>query len=563
MTMQAYGYLRASTDRQDASVPAQKNAILEFARPNDVDVVQWFTDDGVSGKSFDRPNYRRMRALILGGNPDQVEHVIVWSLSRFGRVEPDDFIVERRELAKAGVTILSATEAIRGDGTLADGLLSYINAYQNREFLVKLSKDVTRGMRALVENGFWPSVAPLGYNRLVVDNQHKPIVVNDSPLILRRGELKGNQNHVILVPGEEQEQAAIRFMFGKRAHERLGLRRIAADLNEMGLQTIKAQPWKQSTVRSCLTNLTYIGHTRYGVRRKYKGVRNQIEGVELARNPREEWITVEDTHEALIPTDLFERVASTFCENGRRGQRTLGGRRKLMLFTSAIVCCRCGANYQCRPRKKNGRTYLYYECSGRTAGRTKDRCDSWSVNADKLRDFIFGEIQERVSTEEFQIALRAYLVGRLGQIIRSNVFDTRPLDREIAEFEGKKRRLFDAISDGLVERDDPQMAEKLGEINDRLLLLAARRREAERLMAAELNPDVIASQLIDRVRDLTVFLGSQDVEDQRKALFAFCKRIVADAGAREIVIETNLTGMACEEALPGVPAGLCNLNLPE
>ncbi|MCH7597402.1 MAG: hypothetical protein IID35_12700 [Planctomycetes bacterium] len=53
------------------------------------------------------------------------------------------------------------------------------------------------------------------------------------------------------------------------------------------------------------------------------------------------------------------------------------------------------------------------------------------------------------------------------------------------------------------------------------------------------------------------------MEDQRKALFAFCKRIVADAETREIVIETNLTGMAREEALPGIPAGLCNLNLPE
>ena len=563
MTTLAYGYLRASTDRQDASVPAQKDAILGFARPNEVDVVQWFIDDGVSGKSFDRPNYRRMRTLILGGNPDNIGHVIVWSLSRFARVEPDDFIVERRELAKAGVTILSATEAIRGDRTLADGLLSYVNAYQNREFLVKLSKDVTRGMRALVENGFWPSVAPLGYDRLVVDNQHNPVVVNDSPLILKRGQLKGNQNHVILVPGDEKEQAAVRFMFEKRAHERSGLRRIAADLNEMDLQTIKGQPWKQSTVRSCLTNLTYVGHTRYGVRRKYKGVRNQIEGVELARNPRDEWITVEDTHEALIPTDLFERVASTFRENGRRGPHTLGGRRKLMLFTSAIVCSRCGANYQCRPRKKNGRTYLYYECSGRTVGRTKDRCDSWSVNADKLKEYIFGEIQERVSTEEFQIALKAYLVGRLGQIIRSNVFDIKPLQKEITEFETKKRRLLDAISDGLVERDDPVMAEKLGELNDRLLLLTTQRREAEKLMHAELNPDVIAAQLIERVRDLTAFLGSQDVEDQRKALFAFCKRIVADAEAREIVIETNLTGMAHKESLPGIPDGLCNLNLPE
>ncbi len=77
------------------------------------------------------------------------------------------------------------------------------------------------------------------------------------------------------------------------------------------------------------------------------------------------------------------------------------------------------------------------------------------------------------------------------------------------------------------------------------------------------DPDEIAVRLIERVRDLTAFLESQDLEAQRKALFAFCKRIVADAKTREIVIETDLTGMAQSQAVPGLPAELCNLDLPE
>ncbi len=152
----------------------------------------------------------------------------------------------------------------------------------------------------------------------------------------------------------------------------------------------------------------------------------------------------------VIPENLI--LAQTSASSGELARAFVADNSECVGKARRIVCCRCGANYQCRPRKKNDRTYLYYECSGRTEGRTKDRCDSWSVNADKLKDFIFGEIQERVSTEEFQIALKAYLMGRLGQIIHSNVFDTRSLDREIAEFERKKRRLLDTISDGLVER---------------------------------------------------------------------------------------------------------------
>jgi len=186
-----YAYLRASTDHQDASVPAQKTAIAEFCRHQEYDVAEWFVDDGVSGKSFNRPEYTRMRSRILGGNPDQVSHIVVWSLSRFGRVDPDDFIVEKRDLRQAGVAIVSATEPICGDAGLADGLMGYISAHQNREFLVRLSKDIRRGLKALVQNGFWPSGASLGYARLVVDNNHNPVHVNGKPVVLERGQLKG------------------------------------------------------------------------------------------------------------------------------------------------------------------------------------------------------------------------------------------------------------------------------------------------------------------------------------------------------------------------------------
>jgi len=44
---------------------------------------------------------------------------------------------------------------------------------------------------------------------------------------------------------------------------------------------------------------------------------------------------------------------------------------------------------------------------------------------------------------------------------------------------------------------------------------------------------------------------------------AFCHRIVADAETKEIVVETDLTGLAQNKTLPGLPAGLSDLNLPD
>lgn len=200
---------------------------------------------------------------------------------------------------------------------------------------------------------------------------------------------------------------------------------------------------------------------------------------------------------------------------------------------------------------------------GRGQGRTDARCDSWCVNVEKLKEFVFGEIQRRVSIDEFRTALRAYLVGRLGQLLRSEVLDTRMIDRDIALARQKKRRLIDGIVEGVLDRHGPVVAQKLAEIDDELLVLATRREEIVRVVGCDLDADAIGARLLERVNDLAGFLESQDVETQRTALFAFCRRIVADAQRREIVIETDLLGLAQNETPPGVPAGLCISDLPE
>jgi hypothetical protein len=44
---------------------------------------------------------------------------------------------------------------------------------------------------------------------------------------------------------------------------------------------------------------------------------------------------------------------------------------------------------------------------------------------------------------------------------------------------------------------------------------------------------------------------------------AFCQQIVADANSREIVVETDLTGLAQSKTLPGVLTGLPDSDLPD
>ena len=90
------GYIRLSKeDRikdESNSVTNQKLIITSYIEKNkELELFDSYVDDGYSGTTFDRPEYKRMFKDIVDG---QVNTVIVKDLSRFGRnhIQSDDYI---------------------------------------------------------------------------------------------------------------------------------------------------------------------------------------------------------------------------------------------------------------------------------------------------------------------------------------------------------------------------------------------------------------------------------------------------------------------------------------
>ena len=90
------GYIRLSKeDRikdESNSVTNQKLIIASYIKKNeDLELFDFYIDDGYSGTTFDRPEYKRMIKDIVDG---QVNTVIVKDLSRFERnhIQSDDYI---------------------------------------------------------------------------------------------------------------------------------------------------------------------------------------------------------------------------------------------------------------------------------------------------------------------------------------------------------------------------------------------------------------------------------------------------------------------------------------
>ena len=80
-------YTRVSTTMQvdGYSLDAQKEKLKRYAEFQNMEIVNEYSDEGKSGKSVEgRPEFQRMLDNIENGT-DEVQFVLVFKLSRFGR----------------------------------------------------------------------------------------------------------------------------------------------------------------------------------------------------------------------------------------------------------------------------------------------------------------------------------------------------------------------------------------------------------------------------------------------------------------------------------------------
>ena len=85
LSAKAVGYVRVSTDeqaREGVSIDVQKERIAAYATAKGLDLIEVFTDEGLSGKNLKRAG---LQDLLDMCRDRQVQHVIVWKLDRLTR----------------------------------------------------------------------------------------------------------------------------------------------------------------------------------------------------------------------------------------------------------------------------------------------------------------------------------------------------------------------------------------------------------------------------------------------------------------------------------------------
>ena len=78
----------------------------------------------------------------------------------------------------------------------------------------------------------------------------------------------------------------------------------------------KAYAWTIAQVKSILKEETYIGHS---VHNKQSNI--SFKNKKKVRKPQEEWYRVENTHEAIISEEVFQKVQELIASRRRKRQK--------------------------------------------------------------------------------------------------------------------------------------------------------------------------------------------------------------------------------------------------
>ncbi len=140
--VKAFAYLRVSGKGQieGDGFPRQRAEIQAYAKSNDMKIVRWFEDKGVSGTvdGMDRPAWTEMVGLILANG---VRTILVESLGRLAR----ELIIQEyilRDMKQRGIALVSVTEpdldTIDPTRVMIRQILGAVHQYEKSMIVLKL-----------------------------------------------------------------------------------------------------------------------------------------------------------------------------------------------------------------------------------------------------------------------------------------------------------------------------------------------------------------------------------------------------------------------------------------
>ena len=496
-------YLRVSSKKQvdeGYSMGEQREAIEKWCREQGAEDgdIEWFIDEGISGRRLNRPEFNRMLEKIEAGEPNEGDVVVAWRLDRFSRRETTGFRL-KEALEGAGMEIHSITQGAI-TGRLMFGMWLLMAAQESEDKSVR----ARMGAMARAKNGKIVFKARYGYRM-----SHK----TGLPIVHTR-------------EAEVVKRIFREYVDGVQPCDILdGLNRDG--IRTQGNKLIDGKLWAYNDLNRVLKTTEYYGVGYYG-RRRYKYDTNDQK--HTVWRDREDWI------EIAFPV-LVDKVTWDAAQRIQKKKVHLKLNKtdfsKFPLH-GLLWCSTCGARFLAHRATRTKRVRLedgsikyvkkdqkqrVYRC--RIGCREKTDCVRKVVSASKLEATIWDELRKVL---EHPLILTDLIAERRRQYEETGSHvEIDAQRRNLGLVDGERQRLMTMFQKGYLSNQDLDI--RMRGIIERREMLDS---ELSRLVAEAKDYDQYVSMLdsfIESAAHITQRLDEISEKERGEIMAAMVERV--------------------------------------
>ena len=487
-----WAYTRVSTDNQtseEGSLKTQEQRLrAAIEAQGDSVLVRVLREEGISGKSLDRPALQELLAAVRRGDVDQV---VVTAIDRLSR-SLIDFYELHRVLEECGVRFYSLKEKFDTNSAMGRAMLKIVLVFAELEREQTAERTRTtlyhRAVRGLWNGGH----PPLGYESI-------------------------GDGHIKPVPAEV---AVVREAFDQFMEVR-STRKLANWLNDKGYRQKRyisrrrgdkgERPFTQPVVSHMLRNRLYIGE-----------VRNNSQ-----------WFPGQ--HEAVVDDDLFTRVNELLDANAKGAKSPSEVQPLEYLLTGLARCGHCDkALTSSTHRGRNKKRHRYYRCTT-TTKKAKTDCPIRLENADKLEAMVLAVVRKSAT----EPALVAEAVEEAERLFREEIEPAQgrltQLRGELQRVRGECEALFNMILDRELQGSRTAQ-ERLRALEERQGQLEATIADEEGRLAVAETRHLDAEVVLEALRGFDAAFAALTGSEKKELLQQMLDRVIVYPDRIEIAL---------------------------
>ena len=433
-------YARYSSDSQtEQSIEGQLRVCYEYAKQNDLIVLDAYIDRAMTGTNDNRPAFQKM---IRDSEKQQWQAVLVYKLDRFARNNYES-VVNKKRLKDNNVKLISAMENITDtpEGRMMECLLEGMNQYFSEELMQK----VKRGLKeSWLKGNATGGRKVFGYD--VVDQKY---LIN------------------------EKEAATIVEIFTKYS-QGYTAEEIARSLKERGIKYHNDKPLTNRIIFKLLHKRKYTGKVEHGGI-VYDKIFPQIISDEL-------WQKIEMIHQHNKIAPSSKKAVYEY------------------ILTGKLVCGICHKKMSgASGSSKAKRVHYYYVCTSHKKG---DKCTTTSVQKDYLEDLVINATMSFLSNEKTIERIVNSVFTVLEKESKNNSA-LKLLENKKAQAQKSADNLIKAIEEGIItEQTKSRLKELEMQINQIEYEIVKEKKKAQQYLTREQVKEFISSKFSANENDL-------------------------------------------------------------